>query len=227
MFSERGIEVLAGAVLLGIFVSLVVFIAVGVDIDTDVDDFRGTLEDIVGNRSRYLVSHSFSILGNFLIIASAALLYLLFREYDRSLAMLGAFALVAAGATFLAADAVALALEPLAQDVAATVGPQRDTLLSSARSFALASKWGNFVGITFIGLSVLSFGALIVWSRPIPRLLGWLGVGGGILLVLVWLVAISDALFVIPFIGLIAVLLWLLTLGTWLIARGVKAPSLW
>ena len=149
MFSERGIEVLAGAVLLGIFVSLVVFITVGVDIDTDVDDFRGTLEDIVGNRSRYLVSHSFSILGNFLIIASA------------------------------------------------------------------------------IGLSVLNFGALIVWSRPIPRLLGWLGVGGGILLVLVWLVAISDALFVIPFIGLIAVLLWLLTLGTWLIARGVKAPSLW
>jgi len=227
MFLERGIEVLTGAVLLGIFVSLVVFISVGIDIDTDVDNFRGSLEDIVGNRTRYFVSYSFSILGNFLIVAAAALTYLLFRDYDRNLAMLGAFALVAAGATLMAANAMALALEPLAQDVSAAVGPQRDTLLSSARSFALASEWGNFVGVTFIGLSVLSLGALIVWSKPVPGLLGWLGIGGGILMVLIWLVAISDTLFVIPLIGLIAVGVWLLVVGTWLIKHGVTIRSLW
>ncbi|MBI4236497.1 MAG: hypothetical protein HY688_03980, partial [Chloroflexi bacterium] len=78
----------------------------------------------------------------------------------------------------------------------------------------------SFLGVaTFLPVCLLALGALIAWSRALPRWLGVLGMVSGILMLGFlgfWLVGIA---------GTMGALAWLLLTGVWLLLHGTRAPT--
>ena len=115
MLSKRGIERVAGILFPVIAVLVLLSIFIPVEIETPVDEFQASLQDIADHQERNLVGLSFGLVANLLTIASAAMLYLTFRLHHRPLALLAAFWFLAAAAIFMVSDSAKLALDSLAQ----------------------------------------------------------------------------------------------------------------
>ena len=229
MLSKRDIERLAGVAFLGLLVSLIVAVVAEVQVDTRRDEFSETLLDIVAHPRRYLGWLAFDFIGNLLTVPLAVLLYVVFRSHERNLALFGSFMFLAAGVTFMVTDMTAFALRNLAQDFALFAGSEETqaeatAIFSSARGLALVGEFAELVAGTFLSLALLSYGALVVWSRAVPRWLGWLSVAGGALVLFFWLDLAVNGFWVVGLAGLILILLLQLSLGGWLLLRGTAEP---
>ena len=222
MLSKRGIERVAGILFPVIAVLVLLSIFIPVEIETPVDEFQASLQDIADHQERNLVGLSFGLVANLLTIASAAMLYLTFRLHHRPLALLAAFWFLAAAAIFMVSDSAKLALDSLAQQFAAASGPDSGTVETVARAMALLGEFTEHLGATFIALGVLTFGFLIVLTGAVCRVLGWLGIPSGTLMLLNWLFLVSDPAFIVAIVGVIGSLLFLLLTGIWLLVRGTS-----
>ena len=229
MLSKRNLERTAGLILLALLASLIVSFATSVEIDIERGfEFGESLVDIATHPRQYTGSLALGIVADLLAVALGAAVYLVFRSHERNLALLGAFAFVAAGATFMVADVAAIALRSLAEDflkALSTGSTQTISIESSARGVAVFWNFGVLAGTTFIALALLAYGALIAWSRAIPRELGWLAVAAGALLLFFWVSPVVDVFWVVGFIGLVLTMLTMLLVGVWLITRGTKEAS--
>jgi hypothetical protein len=176
-------------------------------------------------------------------IVAAAMLYAVFRERNRLLALLG-FALILGGSiAFMAADAATVSLIILAQDFVEKGGPGGiaagdDVILETARAVAIWSFVIDQIAFTAIGVGLISLGVLIAWTPAgaglvPPRWLGGPAVIAGLATILSWIgTASEDVGFVLFIVGGIATLLFLITLGIWLLmqpeageARPAPAPQ--
>lgn len=193
------------------------------------DEVEGFLRDINDNRSLAILATAADIVNDAAIgIVAAAGLYLVFRERNRVLALFG-FALIFGGSiAFIAADAAAVPLIVLAEDFAEKGGPGGiaagdDVILETARAVAIWSFTVDQLAITTIGAGLIAFGALISWTAPAtavnpPRWIGWLAVIAGLATILTWIGAASEDVGIVLFIaGAIATLLFLISLGVWLL----------
>ena len=225
MFSNRVLERVAGVLFLLVLISLILIFALSIDVDTRRGEFGDSLRDIADNEGRYLTSLAFDFVSNLLTVALAAVFYLVFRPHGRHLALLGAFAFVAAGVTFMVSNAASLALNSLAEDFVAASGSQAETLESTARAVALTGEFALFGGTTLFSLALLALGSLIIWSRACPRELGMLAVASAVLILFVWLIYVSNAFWVVAIIGFIGTMLLQLLLGGWLLLRGTREPK--
>jgi hypothetical protein len=86
----------------------------------------------------------------------------------------------------------------------------------------LTANWGLSVGVTFLGLGSLAYGVLIILTRAVPRVLGWLGAVAVLMSVGAWLPRVDENLY--PVFALLAIpyMLWQLGLGIWLLLRGTR-----
>ena len=117
----------------------------------------------------------------------------------------------------MVSDSAKLSQDSLAQQFAASSGPEADTLLNIARAIAISAEFSEDIGATFIGLAVLTSGVLFVLSKAVYRPLGWLGVASGTLTLFNWLYLVSDSAFVMGMVSVIGSLIFLLLTGVWLL----------
>lgn len=221
MLTKRGIDYLAGSLLLGIVVTVVVSVAVTPFTDgTFREDTREILMKIADDSGRFATAIIFDIASNLLFIPLAAALYLVFRSHDRNLALLGSVGFLAAAGLWLTGDMIMIALQTLAQDYAAATGVQAAAVLISARPIGLMLDAAFVMGGTGLALGVLSYGLLVIRTGAVPKWMGIFGVIGGVVAPFGWLLFVETDLQNIGFIGAMIGLFFALLSGGWLVLKG-------
>ena len=225
MFSKRGLDYLAG----GLFFALVATVVVGIvthsiaiSADTFREDARGVLLDIADDRSLFIVGTAFDMASNFIIIPLAAVLYLVFRSHDRTLALIGSFGFLAGGVLFMTVDMVSISLISLAD---AYAGTQSESTLNAARAIGLTIDVAFMMGAVGIAMGALSYGLLVLTTNALPRWMGVFGIAGGIVAPFGWLLFVDTDLAPIAFVGLSIFLFFALISAIWLLWRGASEPA--
>lgn len=160
-----------------------------------------------------------------LMIAGASQLMVMLRDRSSRLGALGSALLIAAGVLMLVNAAVYRALSGLADEFLSQADA---SLVSSARGFAIAVEtlaMGNFMtttsGILCLGFALAHLALVPRWTLILPGV----GVVGAIL----WIVGPSfgDSAWIGIGVGWLAVALWLIVCGVWLLfGGGRRRPSL-
>lgn len=231
MYWANRTEKVAGVLLLLIVIlSLVGFVAgtpLG-EVDpfarTDVDDMLRTINDNFGVWVASLVPF---VIQESLLVAVAALLYLLFRDRSQSLALVGAFALVAGSAVLMIHEAGAITLAYLSADYLAQGGPGAisagdPVILQAARTVSVGQAATALFGQTSLGLGAVAFGTLFLWApkgmRNPPRWLGLAGLVAGFGMVTTWVFMWNHlAGGGVTLVGELAILILFTRLAVWLL----------
>ena len=162
MFSKRGIERLAGALLVASFVAFLGHVV--------------TLLTLGAGRTTIL----FVFIYGFLVILAAMTLYQTFRPHEQTLALFGAFGLTAHGLFIVLTCILLLAGSEFPEVFAMTFGAETDSVVGAASALEATMDKIRTSAFIFLGLGVVSLGVLITWSGAVARWVGWLGVVGGI-----------------------------------------------
>lgn len=225
MFSKRGLDYLAGVLLIATVATVLVTISTYPTPDTFREDARRFLVDIVEGRNLFIVAVAFDLASNLIIIPLAAVLYLVFRSHDRTLALLGSFGFLAAAVLFLVVDMVAIPLISLAEDYAGATGGQADSILNAARAIGLMTDVAVAMGAVGMALGGLSYGLLVLTTNALPRWMGVFGIAGGIVALLMWLLFVDTDLVPVGYVGLLLIRFFFLISGLWLIWKGASEPA--
>lgn len=215
---------------LGLILNVVFLVSVGTSDPTERGEIEQVLRDINDNEALFFLGTGFSIATDAAItLAAAALLYLVFRDRSRLLALFGFVGLVAGSIAFTIGDAGDLTLGILAQDFVEEGGPGGiaagdPVILQSARAVGAFTGLTFQIGFTPLAFGFLAFGALITWAKEgtvnPPRWLGALAILTALTMILSWITAIStDAGNVIFLIANIGILVFLIALGGWLLMQ--------
>jgi hypothetical protein len=162
------------------------------------------------------------------VIALVWALYVVLRPIDGNLALLAAFWRLAEASILAASVVNALAAVLLlgGADYLQALGTQQSQALAALFVNSQGAGWR--IGFVFLGVGSTVFSYLWLQSRYIPRALAAWGV-------LSSLVLASATLAIIVFPGFAAVVtlaslapmaIYELTLGLWLLARGIRPPTL-
>ena len=225
MFSKRGLDYLAGVLLIATVATVLVTISTYPTPDTFREDARRFLVDIVEGRNLFIVAIAFDLASNLIIIPLAAVLYLVFRSHDRTLALLGSFGFLAAAVLFLVVDMVAIPLISLAEDYAGAIGVQADSILNAARAIGLMTDVAVAMGAVGMALGGLSYGLLVLTTNALPRWMGVFGIAGGIVALLMWLLFVDTDLAPVGYVGLLLIRFFFVISGLWLIWKGAREPA--
>ena len=225
MFSKRGLDYLAGVLLIATVATVLVTISTYPTPDTFREDARRFLVDIVEGRNLFIVAIAFDLASNLIIIPLAAVLYLVFRSHDRTLALLGSFGFLAAAVLFLVVDMVAIPLISLAEDYAGATGGQADSILNAARAIGLMTDVAVAMGAVGMALGGLSYGLLVLTTNALPRWMGVFGIAGAIVSLLMWLLFVDTDLVPVGYVGLLLIRFFFVISGLWLIWKGASEPA--
>ncbi len=225
MFSKRGLDFLAGVLAIATVATVVVTISTYPTPDTFREDARRFLVDIAEGRNLFIVAIAFDLASNLIIIPLAAVLYLVFRSHDRTLALLGSFGFLAAAVLFLVVDMVAIPLISLAEDYAGATGGQADSILNAARAIGLMTDVAVAMGAVGMALGGLSYGLLVLTTNALPRWMGVFGIAGAIVALLMWLLFVDTDLVPVGYVGLLIIRFFFLISGLWLIWKGASEPA--
>ena len=152
-----------------------------------------------------------SFLSIFDALILAVALYALTRDYDADLAMFALSCLVAEGVITAVYTIAMRTLLWIATDAAAATADLLGPLLLKALG------WSGIVGATVFAVGSAVYAYLFLRARAIPVPLAWLGVAGSLVL------AIG-----LPLGGAASPLMWIpvalfeVTLGAWLLIKGVR-----
>jgi hypothetical protein len=195
-------------------------------------DIEDLLRDINKSEALFFLGTAFDIASNVVLLAAAAVLYLLFRDRSRVLALFGAFGFLASGVALTAADAGGLTLGFLAADYVEKGGPGGmavgdPVILESARAVGAFGMLLALCGLSALGLGLIALGGLLAGAPEgevnSPRWVGYLSVLAGVGMLLSWALAADwDAGNVISLVGEIGALLVLVILGGWLLIQPEK-----
>jgi len=225
VFSKRGLDYLAGVLLIATVATVLVTISTYPTPDTFREDARKFLVDIVEGRNLFIVAIAFDLASNLIIIPLAAVLYLVFRSHDRTLALLGSFGFLAAAVLFLVVDMVAIPLISLAEDYAGATGGQADSILNAARAIGLMTDVAVAMGAVGMALGGLSYGLLVLTTNALPRWMGVFGIAGAIVALLMWLLFVDTDLVPVGYVGLLLIRFFFVISGLWLIWKGAREPA--
>ena len=215
MLTKTAIHRITGVLLLAFLAAIIVALSTSTGIDTWEKDFHETIQEVVDNKGRFWTSTAFLGLSSVLAVALGAVMYVTFSPHERTLALLGVFGFLLVGAALMVGTFTAEALGDLASDYKRTHGPSAEIIATTARPFSHMTENMMFSGMAALPtLGMLAFGGLIVWSRAVPRWLGWLGIASGILTPIIF------AFWLIGIIGVMLGLIWLFLMAGWLILRG-------
>jgi hypothetical protein len=156
---------------------------------TDVEQMLRTIHDHFGLWVSSLVPF---VVQDVLIVATAALLYIAFRDRSRALALVAAFASLGGSVALMLHEVGAMTLAFLSADAVGQAGTvvADPMILATARAVAVGQALSALVGQTLLGVGVLCIGTLIAWApegraNP-PRWLGFLGLMAGLGMIATW-----------------------------------------
>jgi len=178
------------------------------------------LQNIANNRGLYLGFLSIDILYNLGIFALGALFYLIFRSFNRSLALFGGLGFVTTGAIWLMMDRPAFAMYQLALEYSAASGTAAGAIAEKAAQLALWGDYSEAIPAILLALGLFCFGVVIIRSAAVNRLIGWLAIVAGILFLASVPFTFQDSL--VSDIAYYVTEFWILVMGLWLVIRGVK-----
>jgi len=162
-----------------------------------------------------------SLLSCFAAFVLAVTLYAITRDQDPDLAMLALTCRVGegvVGGTFILATLGLLWLGT----AAGADAPGVEAAHALGEFLLKVQGWNTLIGATFFAVGSTLFSWLLLRGRTIPSLLAWLGVIGSVVIVLGLLLQLAGF-----FRGPVTQLMWIpvavfeLTLGPWLIIKGV------
>ena len=191
-------------------------------------DVEGFLVDVNDNETVYALGTALDIVNDtVLLVAMAALVFLVFRDRSQVLATLFLVGFLVAAAAFVTADAAQFTLLLLAADFveeggAGSIVAGDPTILQTARAAGAFSVLSDMAGITSLAFGLLALSALILTApqgavNP-PRWLGGLGAVSSVLLALLWTAFANDDVgFSLSGLGIIGSMVFLLVLGGWLL----------
>jgi hypothetical protein len=111
----------------------------------------------------------FRVLTGLALIATAAVLFTTLRERSPLLTTIAAFGLAAAGALGLAANAMQMVFVEMAEEYVVSSGTHQDSVLTTARAFALGVEVTSFSAIAAFMASVYTLAVLAGRERLVPR----------------------------------------------------------
>jgi hypothetical protein len=224
---RRGIERFSGILLLFIMITSIlgaVFASfVGTNYNAPADEVVEVLQLVADNQGLHQAEIGFDLASFILLIALSGPLYLAFSPHNRLLAILGTLGLTSGGIVLAVHDVFWFVFASVAIDFVSASGSRAEVLLEIGRVTMLTANWGLSVGIAFMGLGILAYGILMIWSGAVLRALGWLGALAGVLLFTgTWLPRIDVGLYAVWTALAAPVLLWELGLGLWLLIMGTN-----
>lgn len=227
MVPRKVIERSTGGLMLLTVGSLVALMASGYGIGAEEQYFREDFPTLTRHLERFNVSLVVGAIASLLLIVTGAALSSTLRSRDSLLASIGSFGLLAAGIVMLINIAAGRSLYDLAAQWRDAGGTEGDPVWTAARSIALIYEGlAGFSMMLLVG-SLLAFGAAVLQQAVVPRWLGWLGVAGGVVLVLgLTLGAVTDHAWYLIMGSVLLGLIWLLLTGAWLLLRGASERPL-
>ena len=190
----------------------------------DPADMPGTLGKVAAENKKIRLSVVIDLISHVSIIALAALLFIAFSPYNRSLALMGTLWRVAEGTILALNEGNKLVLLDLSQKSASATGVQAVALESMGRMLISMEQWGFKIGLAFLVLGSLIYAILFVTSGAVPFALGWFGVIASLLAAAgIFLNLINPNLSMASFLILIP---FEVVLGFWLLFRGGQIGQL-
>jgi len=190
----------------------------------DPADIPGTMSRVTESGKKFRLSVVIDLISHVSIVALAAMLFVTFSPFNRSLALLGTLWRLAEGSILALNEVNNLVLLDVSQKSASATGNQSVVLESIGRMLISTEGWGLKIGLVFLVAGSLVYAILFVTSGAIPLALGWFGViasilaAGGILLNL-----INPNLSMASFLILIP---YEIVLGFWLLIWGGQIGQL-
>ena len=173
MFSQRGIERFAAALLIISVVAVVVSVvtyAEPIDLgNPGTAEIHDTLREINDDGDLFLTSTAFFIFASLISIPMAAGLYLAFRDHDRALALLGSFGFLTVGVINSSLAMTRFAIHHLAEDFVIGTAAQQAIVVMDARVLGSMIDFMAPTGAMGIALGVFAYGLLVVRTSVLPR----------------------------------------------------------
>jgi hypothetical protein len=204
-------------------------------------DAARTASNIVAHSQRFRVAIFCDLLTCAGVVILNVALYELLQPVHRSLARLAAFWRMAEASVYGAITVSGFIVLSLLSGAGDLQAFQPRELQALARLFLGAQASGFMIVLLFFGLGSTTYMVLLVRSRYIPKALALLGLGGSALVALFALACMLFPAFVAPAVvavralpaialaALAVILLPLLsfevTLGLWLLVKGVRIPE--
>jgi hypothetical protein len=231
------VALIAGVVLLLLAITLIASVGLGSqtgDNDPfDDDEAAEFLEDVNDNEGAWLGQYAVGMVTDAgLLVLAAGLLYVLFRDRSRVLALIGLTGITAGGAIAATTDVSGILTAILADDYVNGGGdlPAGDPAsFQTARLAAMYTYTGFQAAGTAIGCGFIALGLLIAYAptgaiNP-PRWLGWPAMIAGLAFLLSWIIVLTEAGFVFIIIGGLGILVFTIGLGAWLIVNRSLEPQ--
>ena len=224
VLSHRTSERIAALLLLLYSIAQIITIVARIASSADQPDTFSSIAMISANHSWYLASKIANLVAAFLLLGASALIFQVFRPFDRTLALLAAVLLGAAGLFWLHSSLAGMALAeiygaPLPETAVMTENMQQSAFFTIEPVRALAGR----VGFTAAALGLAAWSALIVFAKPLSRWLGWAGWATAIAMLFIW----DPGAAAMHRLGGGALLVWLLAVAALLAWRGTanSVPS--
>ena len=190
----------------------------------DPADIPETMSRVTRSGKKFRLSVVIDFISHVSIVALAAMLFITFSPFNRSLALLGTLWRVAEGTILALNEVNNLVLLDMSQKSDSVTGSQSVVFESIGRMLMSTEQWGMKIGLVFLVLGSLVYAILFVASGAVPLALGWFGVtasilaAGGILLSM-----INPNLSMASFLILIP---YEIVLGFWLLIWGGQIRQL-
>ena len=163
---------------LAVFISLI--IALQFDITLNPADIEKALINVHTSTTAHIVELTLDELSFFALIAAAAPLYIIFRRYDTTLALMGTLLLSAGGIVGAAHDMGNFAVTQLADAYATSAGTEAVAIEAATLATVVTAKWGINISALLIALGSIIFNYdNINYIHPVDEYtcglnLGWL-----------------------------------------------------
>ena len=211
---------------LGIIIQVFSLMSISEADPFDRGEIQEYLTDINSHETEYICGVVVSIAMDSVIgIIAGILVWILFSDRNRVLALITAILLVASSIPLMVADALSISLLLVARDFVEG-GPQSvdsGTSLEVGRALAMGLTALQQVTVTTLAVGLIGLGGIIGWSpagavNP-PRWLGYPALLAGLAFLFSWTAVLVDAAFVLFIIGGLSGLIMQVILGIWLIRQ--------
>ena len=193
------------------------------DYNIAAEEIGSLLERIAEHKELHMAEIGFDFFSYIITVILATTMFFTFSVYDRLWALLGMVGIICGAVILAAHDIPHFVLPWIADTFVAAVGDDSMSLKYMANIVLMSAMWGLSVGVSFLGLGFMAYAVLLIKSRPVPLIFGWLGAVSGVLLsVGVWLPRYDEAFYSLFVILASPLGLWQLAFGIWLIAKGVR-----
>ena len=239
MYATNRIALFGGLAMILLAIGIIVAVASTIP-TTDKSPFTKSevpqfLKDVHDDQTLYIINGADGmIVDGALSVIVAAVVYILFRDRSRLLALIAFAGLLGQAGISLMLDLDQILLTIVAKDFV-TGGPGNvpagdASLLEVGRYLGMLSLALTNVVSTMLGVGLLALGWLIARApagavNP-PRWLGWMAFVSGVCAELSWLIVVVDPAFVFLLGSFLFSLIFLFGLGIWLLQHQDVQPAM-